>query len=201
MKKSIKRKSPSARVPPAKVPPARVPPAKVPPHGDARQHPNGHASQPPHGDARQPVGPDITDLVNKISQQLVFLEKKIDTLISQSSERPSHRFDETQHRRFDRPHRYDQGNQDNRPRERTFTQATCAECKKTCEVPFKPSGDRPVYCSECFAKRKGGDSFKGNRDNRRPFTQPGRGNQGFDRRKKPFSRQSHPVGIRRKPHV
>jgi len=29
-------------------------------------------------------------------------------------------------------------------------------CNKECEVPFKPSGDRPVYCKECFSKRKGG---------------------------------------------
>lgn len=40
----------------------------------------------------------------------------------------------------------------NRPRE--MHKATCAECKKECEVPFKPSGDRPVYCRDCFAKRK-----------------------------------------------
>ena len=33
--------------------------------------------------------------------------------------------------------------------------ATCAECKKECEVPFKPSGDRPVYCRDCYSKRKG----------------------------------------------
>ena len=39
-----------------------------------------------------------------------------------------------------------------RPREMHKT--TCAECQKECEVPFKPSGDRPVYCKECFAKRK-----------------------------------------------
>ena len=32
--------------------------------------------------------------------------------------------------------------------------ATCADCQKECELPFKPSGDRPVYCKECFAKRK-----------------------------------------------
>jgi len=32
--------------------------------------------------------------------------------------------------------------------------ATCAECGKECEVPFKPSGDRPVYCKECFSKRR-----------------------------------------------
>ena len=39
-----------------------------------------------------------------------------------------------------------------RPRE--MHKATCADCKKECEVPFKPSGDRPVYCKECFSKRK-----------------------------------------------
>ena len=41
-----------------------------------------------------------------------------------------------------------------RPRE--MNKAVCAECKKECEVPFKPSGDRPVYCRDCFSKRKGG---------------------------------------------
>ncbi|MBI3021482.1 MAG: DNA-directed RNA polymerase [Candidatus Omnitrophica bacterium] len=39
-----------------------------------------------------------------------------------------------------------------RPRE--MHKAVCAECKKECEVPFKPSGDRPVYCRDCFSKRK-----------------------------------------------
>lgn len=31
--------------------------------------------------------------------------------------------------------------------------ATCAECGKEAEVPFKPTGDRPIYCSNCFEKR------------------------------------------------
>ena len=31
---------------------------------------------------------------------------------------------------------------------------TCSECKKETEVPFKPREDRPVYCKDCFAKRK-----------------------------------------------
>ena len=39
-----------------------------------------------------------------------------------------------------------------RPKE--MFKATCAECHKECDVPFKPSGDRPVYCKECFSKRK-----------------------------------------------
>ena len=28
--------------------------------------------------------------------------------------------------------------------------ATCAQCGQQTEVPFKPSGSRPVYCRNCF---------------------------------------------------
>jgi len=31
--------------------------------------------------------------------------------------------------------------------------AVCAECGQQTEVPFQPTGDRPVYCRDCFAKR------------------------------------------------
>jgi len=41
---------------------------------------------------------------------------------------------------------------------REMHKATCAECKQECEVPFKPSGDRPVYCKACFSKRKDSSS-------------------------------------------
>lgn len=31
----------------------------------------------------------------------------------------------------------------------------CAKCGKQTQVPFKPSGDRPVYCRDCYmAQRK-----------------------------------------------
>ncbi len=30
----------------------------------------------------------------------------------------------------------------------------CSECGKDAEVPFKPDGDRPVYCRECYQKKK-----------------------------------------------
>ena len=35
---------------------------------------------------------------------------------------------------------------------RTFEmhEVTCDKCGKRCEVPFKPSGGKPVYCSDCF---------------------------------------------------
>lgn len=30
----------------------------------------------------------------------------------------------------------------------------CAQCGKEAKVPFQPSNDRPVYCSECYAAMK-----------------------------------------------
>lgn len=29
----------------------------------------------------------------------------------------------------------------------------CAECGQEAQVPFKPTNDRPVLCSSCFARR------------------------------------------------
>src|SRR6185436_18727339 len=37
---------------------------------------------------------------------------------------------------------------------REMFSAICGECGKPTQVPFKPRGDRPVYCSDCFAKRR-----------------------------------------------
>ncbi len=33
-------------------------------------------------------------------------------------------------------------------------EAVCAECGVTTTVPFKPSGDRPVYCRDCFRSKR-----------------------------------------------
>ena len=32
--------------------------------------------------------------------------------------------------------------------------ATCASCGQATEVPFKPSGNRPVYCRDCFQAQR-----------------------------------------------
>ena len=50
--------------------------------------------------------------------------------------------------------------------------ATCSECGKECELPFRPTGDRPVFCSTCFDKQGGGsigrpNRFGGDRSERR----------------------------------
>lgn len=36
---------------------------------------------------------------------------------------------------------------------REMHKATCSECKKECEVPFKPTEGREVFCKDCYAKK------------------------------------------------
>jgi len=41
------------------------------------------------------------------------------------------------------------------PKASTSGAPVCADCgKEVTDLPFTPSGDRPVYCSDCFSKRK-----------------------------------------------
>lgn len=32
--------------------------------------------------------------------------------------------------------------------------ATCSECGRETSLPFRPRGDRPVYCNECYRSRR-----------------------------------------------
>ncbi len=36
--------------------------------------------------------------------------------------------------------------------------ATCTQCGQHCQIPFKPTEGRPVYCSNCFALQQNDDS-------------------------------------------
>lgn len=45
----------------------------------------------------------------------------------------------------------DRGGRSDGPTEMFTT--TCAECRKSCEVPFRPNGEKPVYCRECFGQK------------------------------------------------
>lgn len=40
--------------------------------------------------------------------------------------------------------------------DRQMHKAVCSNCGKDCEVPFRPTGDRPVFCSDCFEKNQRG---------------------------------------------
>lgn len=68
---------------------------------------------------------------------------------------------------------------DDRQSDREMFSVVCTTCKKDCQVPFKPTGSKPVLCSDCFEKknprrdggrdrrggdRRGGDRGRGGRD-------------------------------------
>lgn len=38
--------------------------------------------------------------------------------------------------------------------QREMFPVTCAECGKQTQVPFRPRGDKPVYCSDCFSTKR-----------------------------------------------
>lgn len=46
--------------------------------------------------------------------------------------------------------------------------ATCNECGQSCEVPFKPNGRKPIFCSNCFRREEGPAPMRfGDRDSGR----------------------------------
>jgi CxxC-x17-CxxC domain-containing protein len=45
------------------------------------------------------------------------------------------------------------GGYDRGPRE--MFAATCSQCGKETEVPFRPTNGKPVYCSDCFRSVRG----------------------------------------------
>ena len=59
---------------------------------------------------------------------------------------------------FRRSNRFSGKRDSGRP---TMHRAVCSKCGKDCEVPFKPTGNKPIFCSECFRN-------EGNNDSRRP---------------------------------
>jgi CxxC-x17-CxxC domain-containing protein len=47
---------------------------------------------------------------------------------------------------------YESRDYDRGPRE--MFSATCASCGREAQVPFRPSGAKPVYCSDCFTAQR-----------------------------------------------
>jgi len=46
-----------------------------------------------------------------------------------------------------------------------MTKVICSTCGEECEVPFKPTSSKPVYCDKCFSKKgKSNSSQPSNRD-------------------------------------
>jgi CxxC-x17-CxxC domain-containing protein len=47
---------------------------------------------------------------------------------------------------------YSSGGYDRGPRE--MFSATCSNCGREAQVPFRPNGSKPVYCSDCFQSQR-----------------------------------------------
>ena len=90
---------------------------------------------------------EMLGLIGKIQAQLSELDKKIDTLVLRSL---------AENKQAPKPpiNNAPAGKPNDQNRERVMHQAVCADCKKECTIPFKPSPDRPVYCKDCFSRRK-----------------------------------------------
>jgi CxxC-x17-CxxC domain-containing protein len=86
------------------------------------------------------VDPYLEGLVAKLVERLIRLEQKMDKVIVQMQSKSAQNPAAAQP-----PHK-----------DRVLYEAVCADCSKVCEVPFKPTEARPVYCKECWARRKGG---------------------------------------------
>ena len=99
------------------------------------------------------VDPYLEGLMAKLLERLTGLEKRMDIVIAQTAGRPSGGGNQA------KPSENIQAKQPPH-RDRILYEAICADCHKICEVPFRPSEDRPVYCKECFAKRKAGGPGK-----------------------------------------
>ena len=76
------------------------------------------------------------------------------------SSRPSYRDSRRSGRDSDRPERRDFR------KEIEMHSTTCDKCGARCEVPFKPSGSKPVYCNDCFRK---GENFESKNPDKKEF--------------------------------
>lgn len=89
------------------------------------------------------IDPYVEGFLSKLLDRLTSLEKKMDAVLSRMGKAAASQGQP--------PIQVPQQPK----RDRQMYEAICADCAKVCEVPFQPSESRPVYCKQCWAKRKG----------------------------------------------
>ena len=97
---------------------------------------------------------DVVGLITMLVGKLVSLEAKIDTILKVVSRQPAE---------VSRQQPPASPLPQNRIM-RVMYKVVCADCGNACEVPFKPSADRPVYCKNCFTIRKQNNAFMPRRE-------------------------------------
>lgn len=115
---------------------------------------------------KKETGPDVAELVAKMQERMVIMERKIDILISRIPARhldvrppqqPQPRPQGNGNMQQNQQHQHqNQQPQQQQRKDKVMHKAICADCKKDCEVPFVPTENRPVYCKECYSRRRAG---------------------------------------------
>src|SRR5690349_1474048 len=103
------------------------------------------------------MAPDATLTCRDCGRQFLFSSGEQDVDASRGFAEPSRCPDCRAARKSERDSGghggYGGGGGSREPRQ-MFT-ATCSSCGNEAQVPFEPSGDKPVYCSSCFQQRSG----------------------------------------------
>lgn len=56
-----------------------------------------------------------------------------------------------------------------KPFDNSMHTATCSGCGKECQVPFKPNGKKPVFCSACYVREDRAESGSDHRKDSSDF--------------------------------
>lgn len=106
---------------------------------------------------------DVNVLMAQIQAQLAVLDRKLDQFMTKSLKELAEALAASKPAQV--VHVPAPASSHPRPNDRPGRQmyaVVCFDCGKDTEIPFKPSGDRPVYCKECFAKRRSGQGPNAN---------------------------------------
>jgi len=121
-----------------------------------------------------------SEVLARIEAQIIALDKKVEALMMRSSPQPMERERSSYSSRGYDPHQ----------KGKAMHKAVCSECGQACEIPFKPSGDRPVFCSQCFAQHQNEGSGESRFDKKpRDFRRPGGSSKPFHKKKGGFQKR------------
>ena len=142
---------------------------------------------------------DVTVMMVQIQEQLAAMDQKLDSFMTKSLTELAQAMAASKPAPA-RPQASAPAHSNVSPRPsqhqgRPMFSVICFDCGNDCEVPFKPNGNRPIYCRECFAKRKAGHASN-TRPHQRYLTPEGEPTPTHGRAKTPSRNR---VVVKRKP--